>query len=215
MTKELEKLSGHIIVCGYGRIGRHLADGLNEARKRVVVVERDHDLVAEARSHGLLCVHGNATEEQVLIEAGIERAAFLLSSLPSDADNVFITLTARNLNTQVQIICRAEQASTDRKLRQAGASRIVMPTIVSARQMVRMITRPSTADLMELVAESTFLDVELDELLVEDQCRLVGVTVAQTEAHRRHRLLVVAVKQADGACCSTPTPTTHSPSATS
>ena len=198
MTRELDNLKNHVIICGYGRTGRHLAEGLADAEAAYVIVDNRSENVSEALAEGRLCIQGDATEEGVLLDAGVQRAAYLMSTLPSDADNVFITLTARDLNKSVNIICRAEQATTANKLRQAGADRIVMPTIVSARQMVRMITRPSTADLMELVAERKFLDVELDELRVESDTNLVGASVAESEAHRRHRLLVVAVKQQDG-----------------
>ena len=198
MTKEIEQLTGHIIICGFGRIGRHLAEELMEGGKSVVIIDTLADNVAAAREQGHLCLHGDATEESVLRAAGVERADFVLTSLPSDADNVFITLTARNLNPTAEIICRAEKLSTEDKLRQAGATRVVLPTIVSASQMSRMITHPSTADLMDLVTERKFLDVELDELFVSEANSLAGVTVAETEAHSRHGLLVLAVKQPTG-----------------
>lgn len=198
MTREIQQLRDHVIICGYGRTGRHLSEGLSDAGVEFVVIDSLPENVAEAREHGRLCILGDATDEEVMKEAGIEQAMYLMSSLPSDADNVFITLTARQLNEEVEIICRAEQASTEAKLRQAGANRVLMPTIVSARHMIRIITRPSTYDLMELVAESKFLDVELDELRVGGQTKLVGVSVAESEAHRRHRLLVVAIKQPNG-----------------
>ena len=198
MTREINRLTGHVIICGYGRTGRQLAEGLSFEGVPFVIIDSVPENIADAQEAQRLCILGDATQEAVLKEAGIERARYLMSSLPSDADNVFITLTARNLNSQAEIICRAEQASTEGKLRQAGANRVLMPTIVSARHMVRMITRPSTYDLMELVAESQFLDVELDEMRVSDENRLKGVSVAESEAHRRHRLLVVAVKQSSG-----------------
>jgi voltage-gated potassium channel len=111
---------------------------------------------------------------------------------------VFITLTARNLNRDLQIIARAELPSTEKKLRQAGANRIVMPASIGAQQMVRMITRPSTADLMDLIARQGNMDLELDEIEVPLTSKLVGVSVRDSEAHREHHLLVLAVKQASG-----------------
>lgn len=198
MTREIQRLNNHVIICGYGRIGRQLAEGLDDAQVEFVIVDSSTDNFADAQATDRLFILGDATEESVLLEAGLESADYLMSSLPSDADNVFITLTARNLNSKAEIICRAEQASTEAKLLQAGASRVLLPTIISARHMIRMITRPSTYDLMELVTESKFLDVELDEMHVNAGNRLRGVTVAESEAHRRHRLLVVAIKQTNG-----------------
>lgn len=200
MTRDIDKLKDHVIVCGFGRMGQAVVHDLSRPKRPFphVVIEMDPLLVDQAEADGVLHIQGDATDEEVLKQAGIERARAVISSLPNDAANVFITLTARDLNPSMLIVSRAEQQSTEKKLRQAGVDRVVMPTLVGAHQMVRIITRPSTADLIELVAESSFLDVELDELTVDSRTKLIGVTVRTTEAGRRHRLLVVAVKKADG-----------------
>lgn len=121
-----------------------------------------------------------------------------MSTFPNDAECAFITLTARNLNKEIRIIARAERESTEKKLLQAGADTIVMPTVVGARQMGRMITRPSTAHLIKLVDEGSNQDFDIDEVLVTENSGLVGLSIQQTEAHRRHGLLVVAVRSASG-----------------
>ncbi len=131
-------------------------------------------------------------------QVGIRRAKSLVTSLPSDADNVFITLTARNLNPDVQIIARAEQRSSEKKLLQAGANRVVMPAATGAVQMAQMITRPAAADFFELLADRTKIDLELDEVQVPAGGNLIGKTVGESETHSRHRLLVLAVKPPDG-----------------
>lgn len=196
-TRGIDRLEGHVVICGFGRVGRFVAESLQRQKQAFVVIDIDSDRSEEARERGYLLINGDATEDEVLAEAGVERAKSVVTTLPSDADNVFITLTSRNLSADLQIIARAGHATSEKKLRQAGANKIVMPTVVSARQMVRMLTRPSTADLMEVVHEIDNLDAELDEITVPRENRLVGVSVRETEAHRKHRLLVVAVKQAD------------------
>lgn len=198
MTRDIERLKEHVVICGFGRMGEMLARDLTSMERLFVIVDNDVERIADAESHRYLCLSGDATEEETLREAGIERASALVTGLPNDAASVFITLTSRNLNPNLQIIARAEHPSTEKKLRQAGADRVVMPALVGARQMARLITRPSTADLMELVAETSFLDYELDEIAVPEDSKLARVTVRETEAHRRHRLLVVAVKEKDG-----------------
>lgn len=198
MIKEISGLSEHAIICGYGRMGENLAQDLKEQGRDMVIIDHDSEKVADATSQGFLCVMGDATEEETLHEAALDRASTLVSTFPNDAESVFITLTARNLNPNIKIIARAERESTRRKLRQAGADTIVMPTIVGARQMGRMITRPSTAHLINLVDEGSNREYDLDELPVRSGSPLVGRTVEQTEAHRRYRLLVVAVKDSDG-----------------
>jgi len=198
MTRDIERLKDHVVICGFGRMGEMLARDLKSMRRLFLIVDNDSERIADAETHRYLCLSGDATEEETLREAGIERASSLVTGLPNDAASVFITLTSRNLNPNLQIIARAEHPSTEKKLRQAGADRVVMPALVGARQMARLITRPSTADLMELVAETSFLDYELDEIAVPDDSKMAQVTVRETEAHCRHRLLVVAVKEKDG-----------------
>ena len=198
MTRDIKQLKNHVVLCGFGSSGELLANTLIGQNVAFVVVDHDAVRIDDARSKGFLVVHGDATDDDVLRLAGIVDATSLITNLPNDAENVFITLTARNLRPDLNIVARAEQPSTEKKLRQAGANRIVMPAVSGARLMARMVTRPTTAELMELVTESTFHDMELDEIIVTVGSRLVGMDVRSTEAHRKHRLLVVAVKQRDG-----------------
>ncbi len=197
MTRGIENLSNHVIICGFGRIGEMLSSDLRHSKREFVIVESDTERFEDAKSQGCLCICGDATSDEVLLSAGIERARTLVSALPNDANNVFITLTARTLSPKVQILSRAEHPTTERKLLQAGASKVIMPAIIGAHRLERLITRPSTAHLIELVSESNLLDLELDEITLPDDCRLIGVTVAETEASRKHKLLVVAIKKSD------------------
>ena len=198
MMHDIEHLQQHTILCGYGRIGHILSDELHRDGERFVVIERDERAVAEARQSGYLVLAGDATEEATLEAAGIQRARCLVTALPDDAANVFITLTARNLNGQLRIIARGEQLSTQKKLVQAGADRVVLPAAIGGLRMAAMVTRPSTVEFLELVAGHSSMDVELDEFVIAAEAQLVGKTVEQAEARRRHGLLVVAVKRADG-----------------
>jgi len=198
LTRGIERLKDHVVICGFGRVGQQLAASLASHHQPFVVIDQESDLLTEARDLDYLIVAGDATEEEVLVAAGILTAKTLVTALPSDAANVFITLTARNLNRDLYIIARGELLSTESKLRQAGADRVVLPATIGAQRMATLITHPSTADLMELVSDPSILEVKLDEVFLPSGNRLVGVTVEQTEARRRHQLLIVAIKQADG-----------------
>ncbi len=158
--------------------------GRTRARRSVVLAE----------TLGYLVYSGDATEEEVLLAVGIERARSLVVALPNDAANVFITLTARNLNRDLQIIARGEQPSTQKKLVQAGADRVVLPAAIGAMRIASMVTRPSTVDLFELATGAKSMDVEVNEWVIPRTSTLVGKTVEAVEARRRHRLLVVAVR---------------------
>lgn len=197
MQRDINKLQRHVIVCGYGRLGNSLVNDLAHEKQPLVVIESDAGNAQQAIDDGHLLVEGDATEEDILMAAGLDRAKSLVTTLPSDAANVFITLTARDINRQVQIISRAELPSTERKLQRAGASKVVMPASNSARHVLRMITRPSTAHLIDLMGERTFQDFEMDELVINPNSKLVGVTVGKSEVNYKHKLLVVAVRQAD------------------
>ena len=208
MRREIKGLASHVIVCGYGRIGQMLAEELRRTGHHFVVIDNDPIKINEAHQHGFLTVSGDATEEETLLAAALDRAQTLVSVLPTDAANVFITLTASNINKHIQIIARAEHPSTGKKLRQAGADRVVMPAVTGATQMARMITRPSTADVMELLAQSSFMDLEMDEIRVGEASQFAAVTVLETNARKKHGLLIVAVKKPDGNMIFNPD-TTH------
>lgn len=197
MSKEIDRLKGHVVLCGYGRTGKLLAGNLDLRDVEYVLIDSNAEKF-DSVAPGARYLIGDATDEKVLLAAGLRSARAVIISLPSDAANVFITLTARNLCPSITIIARAGEPSTEQKLLQAGANRVVLPASSSARLMARMVTRPSTAELIELVSQSEFPEMELDELLVTPQSTLVGMDVRATEAHRKHRLLVVAVKDRKG-----------------
>lgn len=198
MTREIEHLKGHIIVCGFGRIGRTLCQELHRERRQFVVVDNSEARVIEAQQLQFHVATGDATDEAVLERMGIARAATLLTTLPDDAANVFIALTARNLNPKLNIIARAEQPSTQKKLLQAGANHVVLPTAIGARQMAAMVIHPSAVEFLELLVGRGHLDVEIDEYQVTGASTLSGKTVREIESRSRHGLLVVAVKELSG-----------------
>jgi len=198
VTREIKRLSGHVIICGFGRVGETLAGELRRRKQSIVVLDRDADRIAEAASLDYLALNDDATEEQALVNAEVRRAKTLVTTLPSDAENVFITLTARNLNPDLQIIARGESRSTEKKLVQAGADRVVLPSAAGAMRMAAMVTRPSSIELIELAAGHHTAEVEIDELTIPGESPLVGCTVLDSQTRRRHGLLIVAVRKADG-----------------
>ena len=198
MSKEIKRLDRHVIICGFGRLGLDLVNQLQHRGIPFVVVDIDHEKVKQASEAKLLAIQGDATSEQILQAANLSAARALVSALPSDAENVFITLTARNLRPDIQIIAKSEQESSCRKLRQAGADKIVMPHRVGAQQMERMISRPTTADLVELFAEASHLEMELDEFRVSQTSNLVGTALSDSKIKEDFNLLVVGIKNRDG-----------------
>ncbi|MCH7629067.1 MAG: NAD-binding protein [Proteobacteria bacterium] len=204
METEIEKLNHHTIVCGYGRIGVQLAKALAEARAPFLILERSPTKAEEARAHGYLTLVGEATQEETLKAAGIERARVLASVLPDDAANVFITLSARNLNPRVQIIARGEAPSTESKLFHAGADKVVLPTHIGAERITELILYPATdamADGAHMgVVKRNLHDFGLDLEVVRaaDKGALTGETVGEAERRGNGAFFVVRIERTNG-----------------
>lgn len=202
-SRQVEGIARHAIICGYGRIGQILAKELSGSGFPFVVVDLEDARLALAEAEGYLFVKGSAIEEETLIRAGVERAEVLATVLPQDTLNVFITLTARNLNKQLRIIARGEQPSTEKKLRQAGADEVVLPAAIGGTRIAHSITRPATMKFLGdsrgvLNDELKHLGVEIDELRLHRHTHLVGKTVAQLHMLAEGHLLVLALERADG-----------------
>ncbi len=197
-TRAIDKLDGHVIICGFGRLGHMVAEQLRSRNRDLVVVDVDDAMIADALAQGYLTLAGDATDEDVLIRAGVHRARCLVTALSNDAANVFITLTSRNLNERLQIIARSEHQTTQKKLIQAGANRVVLPEAIGAARIATMITHPSTVELMEFVDGRSVLDVEVAEMRVPTTSSLAGHSIREADIGKKHQLLVVGVKQVAG-----------------
>ncbi len=203
MRSDISKLTSHVVVCGYGRIGVMLARDLAAGGAPFVILEREEARVEEARAAGHLAIQGDATDEASLRAVGIERATVVATVLPGDATNVFITLTARGLNAGLRIIARGEAPSTEKKLIQAGADQVILPTHISAERIASMILyphqTPNTGDqhrMREVTTVLGDLGLELEVTVAGEGSGLVGRTVAAVQG--RADLLVVAINRKGG-----------------
>ncbi len=210
MSKELSELANHAIVCGFGRIGHFVCLELVQAKVPLVVIDCSVERCDEARAAGFIVIHGDATSDQVLTQAGLSRARALATVLSSDALNVFITLTARQLRKDLLIVARGEEASTESKLLQAGADRVVLPSRIGAERITHIVTRPAVleffqeADLGALSQELSTIGVEIDQFEVTGDSRVIGLDVGQIESSGRGGFMVVAVKRIGGALIKNP-----------
>jgi voltage-gated potassium channel len=198
MRREIEELQGHTVVAGFGRVGALVCEGLTAAELPFVVIELSAERAAELQGLGYLHVTGDATEEKVLRDAGLERAKVLVSVMPSDAANVFITLTARQICPGVMIVARAEQPNTTKKLRQAGANHVILPALIGAHRIVSLLTNPTAVEFAELVTQRSSLAIEMDDVPIRDASPLRGRTLRDADIGRLTGTIVIAVKRADG-----------------
>ncbi len=212
MKTQIDKMSGHVIVCGYGRIGHMLADELKAGGVEFLILDREEHKLAEAAERGHITLAGDATDETVLEAAGVHRARALACVVPNDAVNVFITLSARNLNQDIEIIARGEAASTKSKLLRAGASAVVEPTHIGAERIAQLILFPRSAKLtdssrMQMLGTGLrTLGLELEILPVAAGSAYAGQSVEQIEKGAGGTLFVVALNRRDGETINRPGP---------
>jgi voltage-gated potassium channel len=202
-SRQVEGVAQHAIICGYGRMGQMLARDLAASGFPFVIVDINDERLAMAEAAGYLFVKGSATEEETLLNAGAERAQVLATVLPQDTLNVFITLTARNLNRNLRIIARGEQPSTEKKLLQAGANEVVLPASIGGARIAHIITRPATmnflGDTQGIIGEEhKRLGVEIGELRLHLHTFLVGKKVQELQTLAQGNFLVLAIQRADG-----------------
>ena len=211
MTKSIESLDDHVIICGFGRIGYILARKLKKSHQSFVVIDTDADRIELAHSQGFWGICGSASDENVLLSAGIKKARVLATVLPDDAINVFITLTAKELSPSIFIIARGELPSTEKKLKLAGADRVVLPANIGADRMAYMITHPTAIDFLEgeegrmnlneLLGQ---MNVQIDELIITPDSPFAGKALSDMEVRGKGAFIVIAIRQQDGLINSNP-----------
>ena len=205
LLKRIKKLSGHYIICGYGRLGEIIARQLQERRIPLVVVENNPELTINLDQSGYYFVAGDATKEEVLLEAGIERAKGLVAVVHSDASNVYIVLTARSLKPDLFIVARGEEPGSRQKLLRAGADKVESPYELGGRKMAHTILRPTVTTLMEL-AMAEGMEWSMEEIRVGETSSMIGIPLKDSGIRQKFDLIVVAIKRADGGMVFNPTP---------
>ena len=209
--KTMDDMKNHTIICGFGRIGQTIARELKKAGKPFLILDRDAARIALSEGLGYLTLEGDAGEEEVLTRAHIDNARTLAAVLPNDMVNVFITLTARNMNSSLRIIARAEDPSTEKKLRQAGANDIILPALAGGLQIAHRIIRPSLMGVLE--DDTTFLKNDLEELgialeetSIDADNPLAGQPLSAFIESIKGRSIVLVVRHADGGSSQHPAP---------
>ncbi|MEO9892420.1 NAD-binding protein [Aurantibacter sp.] len=167
VKNKIEALTGHIILCGFGRNGSQAALGLSNYKKPFVVIERDKEII-EKFEEDYLFIEGDASEDETLLQAGIEKARYLIAALPEDADNLFVVLSAKQLNQKLFIISRASQINSQNKLRLAGADKVIMPDKVGGDHMAALVVNPDLIDFMDRISNVADGTPNLEEVAIEE-----------------------------------------------
>lgn len=206
LRKQLDQLKDHYIVCGYGQMGQIIVDELLRYKIPAVVIDNNENLLLKTRERGILQLSGDATEEENLLAAGVLRAKGLVSVVNKDTDNVFIVLTARDLNKNLMIFARAGTPGTEKRLVKAGADRVVSPFAIGAIRIAHNIVRPTVTDLLELALSAEGLELSMEEITLPDGAELSGVELMNSGIRGRYNLIIVAIKRRDGSMIYNPAP---------
>jgi len=203
MERDITRMSEHVIICGWGRVGREVALFLSNAQRDVVVVDRDADRLRDVPYASVL---GDVTDDETLRQAGIERAATLVAALDTDADNLYVTVAARSMRPDLQIIARARNESSEPKLLRAGADRVVNPQQLGGDRMASFVTQPHVVDFVDIVMHDGSLEFRLEELAVSVASSLSGRTLRSAQLRDRTGALVLAIRRPDGGFVTNPSP---------
>ncbi len=203
MDRDIENMQGHVVICGWGRVGREVARYLVNAGQEIVVVDRDGDRTSTV---GYPTITGDVTEDDTLVRAGIERAGTLIAALDTDADNLFVTVASRSFNPTIHVIARARSESSEAKLLRVGADRVVNPQRLGGDRMAAFVTQPHVVDFVDVVMHDGSLEFRLEELTVGSDSSLAGQTLRSTRVHEMTGCLVLAIRRPDGSFTPNPSP---------
>ena len=200
MSKRIERLTDHVIICGYGRNGEQAALELTDNNQPFVIIERRENVIVRIQEDpNLLYIQGDATNEDVLRTAGIDHARALIATTPNDADNMFVVMTARSMNANLTIVSRASEIGSDSKLRRAGATNVIMPERMGGQRMARLVTQPDVVEFMEYILLQRNRDVSLHEV----HCRKMsetnlGKTIGELKMGSVTGTTIIGLKNGDG-----------------
>ena len=204
LDSKIKKLKKHYIVCGYGRIGRVLCKKLKQRGVDLVVIEKDPEQTTIMEEDSVLYITGEATDERLLKQAGIEDAAFLVAALATDIDNVFLVLTARQLNPKLYIMARAGRNESKSKLLSAGANKVESPYDMGAVSMANRLLRPTVTNFLDLALAEKNEQIQMEEIPISAESPLVNVMLKDSGIRQNYNLIIIAVKQEDGSMIFNP-----------
>jgi voltage-gated potassium channel len=206
MESQLAHLNNHLVVCGFGRMGRLVCEEFSAAGLPFVVIDRDPQVLQDFAMPQGIALSGDATDDDVLKQAGVERARALVSVAASDADNLYIVMSARFINEALVIVARAESESADRKLRRAGATQVISPYTIGGHRVAQAVLRPHAMNFLELATQSDHLELQIEEIALHAESRLIGNSLKTSPIKSELGIIIVAIKRPDGSMLYNPMP---------
>ena len=208
MQKLIDELTGHVIVCGFGRVGRATVANLMPTEVPIVVIEQDEGRAERARETGVLVVQGDATHNDVLGKAGVAVASVLIACVDADSDNLVIALSTKSIRPDLRVICRATEPESERKLRLAGADAVVTPQAVGAERLAALALQPELSQIFDIVVDGRPVEFHVEELDVEPGCAVEGQTLRECGIRQESGASVIALEDQKVATQVNPAPDT-------
>lgn len=206
VEKMVEALRDHYIICGFGRMGSLICREFAAKPLPFLVVERNPDVIETLKEEGHLFLHGNATDDETLLKAGIMKAKGLISVVTSDSENVYITLTARGLNPDLFILARAGEEGSEIKLKRAGASKVISPYMIGGSRMAQAILRPNVVDFIEIATGSENLELQMEELSIPTGSGFIGENLVSSGFRKETGVIIIGIKKSSGKMLFNPNP---------
>ena len=204
MEKKLSTFRNHYIICGFGRMGKKICTGLMENDAPFVVIEKDFSEIENLTNLNYAFVNGDATEDDILFQAGIKHAKGLVAVLPTEAENVFTTLSSRVLNPEIFIVSLAVEEETESKLMKAGANRVVKPYEIGGYRMTQVLLRPGVVDFIDIIARRKRIELHSEEIEIKKGSSLIGKTLAESPIRNKLNIIIVAIFKEDGSVIYNP-----------
>jgi voltage-gated potassium channel len=198
LEKMINKLNNHYIICGCGRIGYLICKELTAEKVPFVVIENNPDIIQKIESEGFIYYKGDAAQDKTLIAAGIKRAKGIVCALPTDPENLYVILTAKELNPDIYILSRSEEIESEHRLLRAGADRVMSPYTLGGMRMAMAITKPAMLDFIEITTRRQSLELRMEELSICEGSHLIGKSLEESEIRQKYGLIIVAVKKDTG-----------------
>jgi voltage-gated potassium channel len=205
LEKKLKDLRDHYIVCGYGRMGKIVARELKHEKLKFAIIEKNEVILDADEKNGTLIIQGDATRDDLLKKVGIERAKCLISVLPTDAENLYVVLSARGLKPDLLIVARAGEEGSEQKLLRAGADRVVSPYHIGGLRMAHTVLKPAVVDFIEFATKSGNIDLQIEEITIQEGSQLVNLSLDECGIGRDLGIIIVAIKQKTGEMKFNPT----------
>ena len=206
LQKQMADLKNHFIICGFGRIGRIICQELYEDNIEFVVIEQNASVIEDIAAEKYLFLEMDATSEEALMAAGILKAKGLVTAVNSDANNVFITLTAKGLRPDIFVLARSSEEKNEAKLNKAGATKVVSPYMIGARRMAHVLKRPTVVDFIDIATMGNRLGLIMEEALIDSKSRFTGKNLIDSRLRQDFGVIIVAIKKLSGEMIFNPMP---------